>query len=231
MPSTGLEPDLTSWLALTGLAGLLGLDQVSWPQAMVARPLVAATAGAAVVGDPASGLLVGAALELLALRHLPLGGAEYPETGAAGVVAGAAFAAGQGGVGALLVAAAAGWGLGWLGSWSVTLLRRLLGWLFRDAARSSMSREPHRVERRHRLGVALDFGRGALLAGALLVPVTLLVRLGATAAEGPGARATIVVAAGAAGGAGARELVSDRRAGWLVGAGLAGGAVVAWIAP
>lgn len=230
MPASGLEPDLTSWLALTGLAGLFSLDQVSWPQGLLSRPLVASTAGAAVLGEPAAGVLVGAVLELIALRHLPLGGAQYPETGAAGVVAGAAYAAGGGGLAPLLVAAVAGWALGWLGSWSMTLLRRLGARVFREEARDGISQEPGRLERRHRAGVALDFARGAVLGGAFLVPVTLLVRLGAVEAAGAGARAALVVAAGAAGGAGARELGSGSASGWTLAAGMAAGVAAGWLA-
>src|SRR5690606_32185991 len=37
------------------LGGLLGLDVVSFPQAMLSRPIVAATAAGALLGDPAGG--------------------------------------------------------------------------------------------------------------------------------------------------------------------------------
>jgi mannose/fructose/N-acetylgalactosamine-specific phosphotransferase system component IIC len=49
------------------LGGVLGLDVVSFPQAMISRPLVAATVAGALIGQAASGLLLGAALELIAL--------------------------------------------------------------------------------------------------------------------------------------------------------------------
>ena len=61
-------------LPIALLGGLLGLDVVSFPQAMISRPLVAATIAGWLIGDSATGLLVGAALELIALDTLPLSG-------------------------------------------------------------------------------------------------------------------------------------------------------------
>src|SRR5262245_64982939 len=79
-------------LPIAMLGGLLGLDVVSFPQAMISRPLVAATLGGALIGNAAMGLLVGAALELIALETLPFGASRYPEWGSAAVVGGAIFA-------------------------------------------------------------------------------------------------------------------------------------------
>ena len=75
-------------LPLALLGGVLGLDVVSFPQAMISRPLVAATVAGALVGDAIAGLLVGAALELIALETLPFGASRYPEWGSAAVVGG-----------------------------------------------------------------------------------------------------------------------------------------------
>ena len=60
------------------LGALLGLDVVTFPQAMISRPLVAATAAGAFVGSPFAGLTIGATLELLALGMLPFGASKYP---------------------------------------------------------------------------------------------------------------------------------------------------------
>src|SRR3954447_16422801 len=79
-------------LPIALLGGLLGLDVVSFPQAMISRPLVAATLAGALVGDATSGLLIGATLELIALETLPFGAAKYPEWGSAATVGGALFA-------------------------------------------------------------------------------------------------------------------------------------------
>src|SRR5918997_423225 len=75
------------------LGAVLGLDVVSFPQAMISRPIVAATVAGAFVGEPSSGLLIGVVLELIALDTLPLGASRYPEWGSASVVGGALFAA------------------------------------------------------------------------------------------------------------------------------------------
>src|SRR5579864_1369574 len=79
-------------LPIALLGGVLGLDVVSFPQAMISRPIVAATLAGALVGQPPSGLLLGAALELIALETLPFGASRYPEWGSASVVGGAIFA-------------------------------------------------------------------------------------------------------------------------------------------
>jgi PTS system mannose-specific IIC component len=90
-----------SWLELADpialvpfaiLGALVGLDTVSFPQAMISRPLVAATLAGALTGRPGQGLLLGALLELIALETLPFGASRYPEWGSASVVGGAVFA-------------------------------------------------------------------------------------------------------------------------------------------
>ncbi len=100
---------------------IVGLDLVSVPQALLSRPLVAASVAGWLVGDLNTGLRVGAVLELFALDVLPVGASRYPEYGPAAV--GAALTAASLpprigiGVGVLLglaVAILAGWSLGWL---------------------------------------------------------------------------------------------------------------------
>ena len=65
--------NLIDVLPVALLGGVLGLDVVGFPQAMISRPLVAATAGGALLGHSMSGLMIGAALELIALETLPFG--------------------------------------------------------------------------------------------------------------------------------------------------------------
>jgi mannose/fructose/N-acetylgalactosamine-specific phosphotransferase system component IIC len=74
------------------LGAVVGLDVVSFPQAMISRPLVAATLAGALTGRPGQGMLLGAVLELIALETLPVGASRYPEWGSASVVGGAVFA-------------------------------------------------------------------------------------------------------------------------------------------
>jgi mannose/fructose/N-acetylgalactosamine-specific phosphotransferase system component IIC len=113
-------------IPLVILGALLGLDVVSFPQAMVSRPLVAATLGGAVAGDAMSGLLVGAILELIALDTLPFGASRYPEWGSASVVAGALFTIDPSrSAAALAMAVLAGLATAWIGGWSMVRLREL----------------------------------------------------------------------------------------------------------
>ena len=49
-------------LPIAALGGLVGMDVVSFPQAMWSRPIVAATLAGALSGDARAGLLAGAAL-------------------------------------------------------------------------------------------------------------------------------------------------------------------------
>ena len=117
---------MTDLLPIGLLGALLGLDTVSFPQAMLSRPLIAATFGGALAGAPLSGLVLGAALELIALETLPFGASRYPEWGSASVVGGALFGtypehpAGAMAMGMIAAVAAA-----WFGGWSMVRLRHL----------------------------------------------------------------------------------------------------------
>jgi|SRR5579862_2694925 len=113
-------------LPLALLGALLGLDVVSFPQAMISRPIASATITGALVGQPTSGLIIGAALELIALDTLPFGASRYPEWGSASVVGGAIFSMHPSHpAGALTVALVSALATGWLGGWSMVQLRRL----------------------------------------------------------------------------------------------------------
>ena len=107
------------------LGGVLGLDVVSFPQAMVSRPLVAATLAGVLVGQPASGLLIGAALELVALETLPFGASRYPEWGSAAVVGGAIYAANPApSAGAMSLGVLSALATTWVGGWTMVKLRQ-----------------------------------------------------------------------------------------------------------
>lgn len=191
---------------------------------MISRPVVSATLGGAVLGRPLAGLAAGAILELVALRHLPLGAARYPDTGPAGIVAGgaAATAAGPAGLG---VAVLVGWAMGWAGSRTVAWLRSANTRLLTGVPTEELAARPSRVERRHRLAMALDAVRGAVLAGALLVPAVALVRV---VPEPEGETAVLALLGGLVGaaalgaGAGGGALIGDRRNAVLVAAGAGG---------
>lgn len=227
MPLSGLELGFTSWMLLVVLGAFLGLDAVSWPQAMVSRPLVSGTLGGLIFGDTAAGFLVGAWLEVTTLRHPPYGAARYPDTGPAGLVAGGGYAA-AGGQGFLPLVAAVlcGWAVGWAGARSVHALRVLNGRLVGDPA--ALAGRPDRLHRRHRWAVRLDWLRAALVTAAFLVPVVLVLRLAAGFPASGSGQAAIVAAAvglGALVGAAGRSLGPGRRALPVLLAGAAG----AWL--
>jgi mannose/fructose/N-acetylgalactosamine-specific phosphotransferase system component IIC len=151
-------------LPLALLGGLLGLDVVSFPQAMISRPLVAATLAGALLGHPVSGILMGATLELIALDTLPFGASRYPEWGSAAVVGGALFAAHPAHpAGSMAIAVIAALGTSWVGGWTMVKLREANAhWAAnRRAALDAGSRGA--VIELQLLGMTADFVRGAVL--------------------------------------------------------------------
>ena len=108
------------------LGGFLGMDVVTFPQAMISRPIVASTVAGAFIGNAPAGLLMGAVLELLALEMLPFGASRYPEWGSASVVGGALYASQVSEpAGALTVALLAALATALLSGKSMVWLRRL----------------------------------------------------------------------------------------------------------
>ena len=213
---TGLEVTPGAWLIVVGLGTLLGLDAIAWPQTMASRPVVAGTIGGTLFGDPASGFLAGAWLEIVFARHPPYGAARYPETGPSGLVAGAAFALSDTGSAlALLTAVVAGWTLGWIGTHSIAVLRRYSGELVGDPV--AFHGDPGELARRHLRAIRLDAARAAALTGAMFLPVALSVRWLETWPAGElGTSATpflAVLGLAALSGVGARVL-GGRREGW-----------------
>ena len=146
------------------LGALLGLDVVSFPQAMISRPIVAATLAGALAGNAASGLLVGVLLEMVALETLPVGASRYPEWGTASVVGGALFAAdGAGRVGALVLSVLAAIATAWVGGWSMYGLRRLNGAWAKRALPALNAGARGAVVGLQLRGMGADLLRGALL--------------------------------------------------------------------
>ncbi|HYU52864.1 MAG TPA: PTS sugar transporter subunit IIC, partial [Gemmatimonadaceae bacterium] len=151
-------------LPIALLGALLGLDVVSFPQAMVSRPIVAATLAGSFVGNPPAGLLIGVVLEMIALDTLPFGASRYPEWGSAAVVGGALFAAQPAGMpGALPASTLAALLTASISGWSMVVLRRTI------AGRLERSRD--RIEdgsrdallSLHLSGMSLDLLRGGLV--------------------------------------------------------------------
>lgn len=151
-------------LPLALLGGVLGMDTVSFPQAMLSRPLVAATLGGALLGSPLSGLLIGAALELIAVETLPFGASRYPEWGSASVVGGALFASvPEHPAGAMTLALIAGLATAWVGGWSMVKLRqRNAKWAARSRSALDAGARGAVIGLQLR-GMTADLVRGAVL--------------------------------------------------------------------
>lgn len=211
-------------LPIALLGALLGLDVVSFPQAMISRPIVAATLAGAFIGHPAAGLLIGVVLELIALDTLPFGASRYPEWGSAGVVGGALFAAQPPGMpGALPASLLAALLTASISGWSMVVLRRII------AARLERTRDFIEAGSRdalmglHLSGMSMDLLRGALVTTLGMVVFSPLV--GAIVviwgSESAPSRAVVVVmAAIVAGGALWKVFHSVRHVLWFFLAGL-----------
>ncbi len=226
LPWTELGPQ--GWLLLALAGGAAAMDESAWPQAMVARPLVAATVGGAVAGTAADGLLVGIALEILWIPFPPFGASRRPEAGPASVMAGAAYgAAGAGGIAGLLAATLVGWCLGWVSAVTLRWQWRWNAWL---VAGPDGPIRPELLESRHRWGPPLAFLRGTAVTAALLIPAVAAVgtpaRWAATAGGPAGMGWALAVGLGLAAGAGVRSLGGGRRSLVLAGAAVAGTAVM-----
>lgn len=162
--------DLASILPLALLGAVLGLDVVGFPQAMISRPIVAATAGGAMVGSAAQGLLVGVALELIALETLPFGASRYPEWASASVVAGVLFAEqDMARAGAMTLAVVAALATAWIGGGSMVIVRNLNA---RWARRSLPALD--RGERRAVIGLQVAGLSADLLRGFILTFLAIL---------------------------------------------------------
>jgi mannose/fructose/N-acetylgalactosamine-specific phosphotransferase system component IIC len=176
----------TEALLAFAFGGLLALERRAFLQAMLARPLVAATLTGVLLDDVPSGLFVGLVLELFHLGSVSLGAAipEHDTLAATGTAAAAAaISHGVGGsspaiwsVAILLFA-----GLGPLGQKLDRSLERYSGRLVRRALHSAEQGELTRAVRQNLYGMWPHFVVFGLLtsacyaAGVLLsVPVQLL---------------------------------------------------------
>jgi mannose/fructose/N-acetylgalactosamine-specific phosphotransferase system component IIC len=211
--------NLLEALPIALLGALLGLDVVSFPQAMISRPIVASTLAGTFIGHSAAGLLIGVVLEMIALDTLPFGASRYPEWGSAGVVGGALFAAQRAGMpGALPASLLAALLTASISGWSMVVLRRII------AARLARTRD--RIEEGsrgallslHLSGMSLDLLRGALVTMLAMVIFSPLVRaiVAIWGSESAYSRAVVVVTAAiVAGGALWKVFHSVRHVIWL----------------
>ncbi|TVR65134.1 MAG: hypothetical protein EA422_04920 [Gemmatimonadales bacterium] len=155
-----MEP--LSFVLLLALGIWAALDGVSVGQFMVSRPLVTATLTGLLLGDPATGLILGIFLEVVYLGGIPAGAVRLPEPGPAAIPAtvGAILIGGPGG---LAFGAASGMVLAILGGWTVVRQRRWQGRLV--ASVTEAGNPPRAVSRALGMALFLDGLRGALLVG------------------------------------------------------------------
>ncbi len=217
--------NLEAFLPLVLLGALLGLDVVSFPQAMISRPLAASTLAGLVMGAPESGLLVGAALELIALETLPFGASRYPEWGSAAVVGGALFASQpMGRAGSLTLAVLGALATAWIGGGSMVALRRLNARRAQSARAAVDAGSWHAVRQLMLGGIVLDLVRGGLITAlglAVLVPVMRAAIGTWTLSQDVSRAAAVAMLASVTAAACWRLFHASRPARWLFAGGLA----------
>lgn len=219
-------------IALLVWGTLVGVDLVSLPQMMIARPIVAGTIAGAILGDIPTGLTLGVMFELLQYDILPVGAVRYPEYGPATVAAVATAHAATGVLG-LGLGALVGLVTGLVGGLTINELRRVNSRIVHAAAATLESGDPRALVRLHVGGLLRDGVRAALVSALGL----FLAWLARPLLAGPlSARDAILLAAAAvaaalaAGAAGTLRLVGKGpNLGWFA-AGLGGGLLVAvWL--
>ena len=218
-------------IGLLAWGTIVGLDLVTAPQVMVARPLVAGTVAGWICGEPATGLVLGVLFELFQFDVLPVGAARYPEYGPA-TVAAVAAARGAAEPGGLALGALIGLAAALLGGASLGFVRRLNTAAVRAAGPSLESGDPRALARVHGAGVARDAVRALTVTaiGLLLAEVGRATLAGVLAARTGALVAAVVAGVGvAAAASGTFRLVGRGPAlRWLL-SGLIGGAILLWL--
>jgi len=216
-------------LALLGWGTLCGIDLVSVPQMMIARPLVAGALAGAILGDVETGLRVGVLFELYQFDVLPVGAARYPEYGPATVAAVAAAYGARGGFGLGVIV---GLVIALLGGSSLQLLRRLNARAANRAGASIEAGDAVALVRVHVAAIGRDGLRALLVTAAGLGLATLArtMLLPALSVR----TLTLVGVAGAAGAFAAAAAGTLRLVGWgrpltWLALGLGGGAALVWL--
>ncbi len=214
-------------IALIVWGTLVGVDLVSLPQMMIARPLVAGTVAGAILGDIPTGLKLGVVFELLQYDILPVGAVRYPEYGPA-TVAAVATAHASAGVLGLGLGALVGLVTGLLGGVTINVLRRVNSRVVHAAASELEAGDPNALVRVHVGGLLRDALRAAVVTVVGLVLAWLARPLlgGVLTVRGAVLLAVAVVATAlAAGAAGTLRLVGrGPTLAWFA-AGLGGGIV------
>jgi mannose/fructose/N-acetylgalactosamine-specific phosphotransferase system component IIC len=210
---------------------LVGVDLVSLPQMMIARPLVAGTVAGAIMGDIETGLKLGMIFELLQYDILPVGAVRYPEYGPATVAAVATAHASAGALG-LGLGALVGFVTALAGGVTIHMLRRVNSRAVQAAAARLEMGDEGILVRVHLLALLRDVGRAAVVTAFGLALASLGRPFLAAILTFRGASLLAVAAVAtalAAGAVGTLRLVGrGPNLGWFV-AGLGGGVVAAWL--
>lgn len=209
---------------------LVGLDLVSVPQAMIARPIVAGPIAGAILGDVATGLQLGVLFELFQYDILPVGAVRYPEYGPATIAAVSAAHAGAGTLGFGL-GAVVGLITAMAGGASLQVIRRLNTRAVHRASAALEIGEPRVLARLHIAGILRDAVRAAVVTalGLALAQLARSSLIGTVSSRGVALlNVAAVGAALAAGTAGTLRLVGHGQGLRWFAVGLVGGAVV-WL--
>lgn len=218
-------------LILLAWGTLVGLDLVSVPQMMIARPIVAGPIAGAVLGDVRTGLELGALFELFQYDILPVGAARYAEYGPATVAAVSAAHAAAGTLG-LGLGALVGLITGMAGGMSLHVVRRLNTRAVQRAGPALEVGDPRVLERLHAAGILRDAARAAVVTalGLGLAQLAHAYLAGGLSLRGVALlNVAAVGAALAAGTAGTLRLVGRGQSLRWFAAGVVGGTAVAWL--
>ncbi|MFM8301650.1 MAG: PTS sugar transporter subunit IIC [Gemmatimonadota bacterium] len=214
------------------LGALSGLDVVAFPQAMLSRPIVAATAAGALAGNPLGGLTIGVALEFFALEAMPFGSSRYPEWGSAAVIGGVLFGRVEDGTaGAMTVAVLIALIAAGIGGTSVHLLRRLNAAVARRQQARIARGSGSAVTVVQLIGLTIDLIRAGLVTALILaIAIPLYDRALASFVLTPVISRAVVVGTASAVGLAAIWKVTQSTAGarWYLVSGLLVGFGIAW---
>jgi PTS system mannose-specific IIC component len=155
---TDFSPATAILLVLWGT--VVGLDLVSVPQAMLARPVVAGAVAGWLAGDLEAGLRVGVLFEFFALDVLPVGAVRYPDYGPA-TVAATALAVDSPWQFALGLSAALGLVIAVLGGFTLQTVRRANARAIQRYSAALAAGESRVIRRIHYESLARDAARGA----------------------------------------------------------------------
>jgi mannose/fructose/N-acetylgalactosamine-specific phosphotransferase system component IIC len=221
--------ELQAFLLVWGI--LVGLDLVSVPQAMIARPLVAGAVAGAMLGDMPTGLQLGVVFELFQHDILPMGAVRYPEYGPATVAAVSV---------AHSVSGADGFGLGVIvglvtaivGGTSIHVMRRVNAYAVRRAAEALDAGDMRTIVRLHVESILRDAARAAIVTAIGLAFAAALSQLMTSTfalrgASGLMLAVSATAAALAVAASGTLRLVRGPTLAWFA-AGLLGGAAGVW---